>query len=112
MGTKIVLNDITVLANIGVTDAEQAQKQPLFITVSFEYDASQAQHSDRIEDAVDYASIRADIIALTQSPVRLLEHLLHRIKTHITQQYPVTNVQVAIKKPNAFSDVAYVCASA
>ena len=112
MCVKIVLKNIAVWANIGVTDAEQSSKQPLLITVSFEYDSGQAQRSDQLADAVDYANIRADVLTLAQPSVRLLEHLLYTIKTYITERYPIHSVHVSIKKPNAFSDVEYVHASA
>ena len=112
MCIKIVLNNIAVWANIGITDDERSTKQPLLITVSFEYDASQAQRSDRIDDAVDYANIRTDVLTLVQPPVHLLEHLVYTLKTHIAERYPIQAVHVSIKKPNAFSDVEYVNVSA
>ena len=108
MCVTIELNNIAVLANIGVTDSEQSKPQPLRITVSFTYDASHAQHSDDIADAVDYAHIRRDVLTLAATPVRLLEHLAHTIKTTITEQYPVESVHVRIEKPNAFADVEHV----
>ena len=108
MCVTIELKNIAVLANIGVTDAEQSKPQPLRITVSFTYDASQAQRSDDIADAIDYAHIRRNVLTLAASPVRLLEHLAYAIKTNIAEQHPVQSVHVRIEKPNAFDDVEHV----
>lgn len=108
---RITLNRLTVMAHIGVGDAERKTKQPLYVTVSFNYNADQAKLSDDIRHAIDYAIIRRLIITtLTKAPLCLLEHAVWNLKTALAAHGgdTISAIAIQIDKPEAFSDVDYV----
>jgi len=98
----IRINDLKVRALIGAYPWERVNKQELVINITIEYDASKAGHSDKLKDALNYESVAAKIITMTQrSRYTLLEKLVNRLLANIMSDHRVQAAYVRVDKPHA-----------
>lgn len=64
-------------------------------------DTSDAQRTDNLEDAVDYAEVYAKVKEEMRIPSKLMEHVAGRIVRRILEDYPcVDEVRIKLKKLN------------
>ena len=98
----VLIEDLTVSTIIGVYDWERTAKRHLQLNLELGVDSRTAGVSDDLADALDYAALatRIDTIA-SNSRFQLLEALAETIATHLLQEFPITWLRLAIRKPGA-----------
>jgi FolB domain-containing protein len=99
----ISLRDLVVNGRHGVDEHEKTTEQPFKISLELDYDASAAQQSDNIDDAVDYASVRQTVISVVQdSSFNLLERLAQAIGDKLLEDSRVSKATITIEKLTIF----------
>ena len=97
--SKIKLADLEVFYCVGVTEEERANAQRLLLTIEIEYDFTSAALSDRIQEAINYADVAADLINYGRGRSwKLLEKLVSNLADSILEKYQPQAVQVEAKK--------------
>ena len=96
---KIIIKDLEVDAQIGVTESERAQPQRLLITVEMERDLTEAGRRDAEASTTRY-DIVADMIRklVTERPRKLVEAVAHEIAEMILTRQMAHGVTVEVKK--------------
>ena len=88
-------------ARIGAYAWEEACVQALVFDLAFEVDAARAAKDDALRDTLDYAEVAACIEGvLAAGHVRLVETVAERVAGAILERFPVTRVQVRVRKPD------------
>ena len=100
----IHIRQLKLACIIGVRASERRIKQAVVISVSLHGDFRKAGRRDRLEDAVDYAAVRARIAALVgKSRFRLLEALAEAVAELCLAAPRIAAVNVTVEKPGAFA---------
>ena len=98
-GDAIRLEQIEVLANVGVPDDERSQPQRLTISVSFWPTVSAAELNDSIECAVNYADVCEEVRRVVQTRRdRLIETLADALANRLLEGFRIKRVVVEIRK--------------
>ncbi|MBV6272541.1 dihydroneopterin aldolase [Alcaligenaceae bacterium CGII-47] len=107
---RIILEQLSVQASIGILDHELAARQPLILNATFDTVISQTASDMDIDTVLDYRALRAALVEeCTQRHINLLETLVDNILTRILQDFPsVQHVKIRVSKPLAFEDCAAV----
>jgi D-erythro-7,8-dihydroneopterin triphosphate epimerase len=111
----IRITDLALRTIIGINEWERHHPQDILINIGMDFDASAAVESDRIEDTVDYKSIKRGIIELVErSQFGLIEKLAHAILELVMSDAKVLAARVRVDKPHAlrFADSVSVEMSA
>jgi dihydroneopterin aldolase len=91
---------------IGIDDNELHTPQPVRLNLAIGVRRLQACHSDRIEDTINYASVRAALHHLLASHrLQLLEALAEAIACLAISEFGAQWVRVSLAKPGKFADV-------
>ena len=107
--TKLFLEDLEVLVDIGIHDFEINKPQRLQISVSVSLDPTQIDDADEIGATFDYDSIRSEIKELVDSRrFNLQETLCRLILEKITIEKSVVGATVTTKKIDVYPDCAGV----
>jgi 7,8-dihydroneopterin aldolase/epimerase/oxygenase len=102
------VKDIVLMCRLGVTDAEQAQPQKVFITLRIFGDFQRCMESDNIKDTVDYVCVVSLIEALVQDKsFHLIERLAHEIRETILSVCVDKFVEVHVMKPNVLRNARH-----
>ena len=96
---KLIIDGLQASCRIGVTDAERAKPQTVWVDLELVIDAASAAARDGVQHAVDYARL-VDAVArrIQQGPVNLLETLAERIAADVLKEFPTPRVTVRVKK--------------
>ena len=101
---KILIKDLRTRCIIGVFDHERTHPQDVVINITLCADTRPAAASDDIADAIDYKSIKDEVIGLVEdSEYRLVETLAQAIADCCLQDKRVQEVTVRLDKPTALS---------
>ena len=107
--TKLFLEDLEVLVDIGIHDFEINKPQRLQISVSVSLDPTQIDDADEIGATFDYDFIRSEIKELVVSRrFNLQETLCRLILEKITIEKSVVGATVTTKKIDVYPDCAGV----
>ena len=107
--TKLFLEDLEVLVDIGIHDFEINKPQRLQISVSVSLDPTQIDDADEIGATFDYDFIRSEIKELVGSRrLNLQETLCRLILDKITIEKSVVGATVTTKKIDVYPDCAGV----
>ena len=107
--TKLFLEDLEVLVDIGIHDFEINKPQRLQISVSVSLDPTQIDDADEIGATFDYDFIRSEIKELVGSRrFNLQETLCRLILEKITIEKSVVRATVTTKKIDVYPDCAGV----
>ncbi len=99
---RILIKELLVRCVLGVDDEERRELQDVLITVTLHADLRNAGQSDRLEDAIDYRSIKKQILAAAEgSRYRLIEALAERIAALCLGHAGVRRVDVHVEKPGS-----------
>jgi len=99
---RIHIRDLALRCLIGVFPEERREKQDVIINIVLECDHRAAARSDKLEDAVDYKSIKKNVVALVEvSRFNLIETLADRIAALCLENPRVSSVTVTVDKPGA-----------
>jgi len=87
---------------IGITPEERREKQDVLISITLGVDLRAAGRSDRLEDCVDYRSIKKRVLAEAEaSQFFLVEALAEHIADLCLTAQQVEQVTVQVMKPSA-----------
>ena len=107
--TKLFLEDLEVLVDIGIHDFEINKPQRLQISVSVSLDPTQIDDADEIGATFDYDFIRSEIKKLVGSRrFNLQETLCRLILEKITIEKSIVGATVTTKKIDVYPDCAGV----
>lgn len=98
----IRLRQIRLFAYHGVYPDERKHGQLFETDVELQVDARASASSDALSDTVDYAAVYEVVHRIVcDSPVSLLETLVERIAQEVLRSFPVAQVIVRMRKPQA-----------
>jgi D-erythro-7,8-dihydroneopterin triphosphate epimerase len=87
---------------IGANDWERNTKQDVTINITFDYDASKAIKTDKLDDAADYKIITKKIIkAVENSDFQLIEKMAAMVLDIVLEDKKIKEATVRIDKPQA-----------
>ena len=99
---KIHIKDLLIRCIVGIYPEERREKQDVVINLTLHADLSKAGRSDRIEDSVDYKTVKKKVIAMVEkSSFYLIERLAEGIAEVCLEDPQVRRVQVSVEKPGA-----------
>ena len=106
---RILIQDLQVRCIIGVNEDERLRQQDVVINLALHTKLSKAGRSDRLEDAVDYAAVKREVLALVErSQFFLLEALAEAVADFCLRNPAVEAVTVRVDKPGALSSARSV----
>ena len=110
-GDVIRIEQIEVLAHIGVPDNERAEPQRLTISIVFRPNKSGAELNDNITRAVNYAAV-CDEVKKFVGPRRdkLIETLADALASHLLEAFEIRRITVELRK-YILPDVEFVSVS-
>ncbi len=101
----IELHGIILHGHHGVLDEERRDGQRFLVDVELELEHEQAARSDRIEDAVDYRGVVAQVRSISDARAyHLLEAFAAAIADALVADWPVAVVRVRVRKPDVVLD--------
>ena len=99
MADRLILRDVVVSCRIGVSIAEQAAPQDLWIDLDLEIDAARSAVRDDVREAIDYAALVSAVqLSARDKAYHLLETLAEDLAALVLQQFPTEEVVVRVKK--------------
>ena len=99
---RILIRDLLVRCVIGVTEEERRQKQDVLISLSLSLVLRAAGKSDRLEDSMDYSTLKKRILAhAEESRYFLVEALAESVADICLREPMVQRVKVRVEKPTA-----------
>ena len=97
---RILIRDLLVRCVIGVTEEERREKQDVLISLSLSLVLRAAGKSDRLEDSMDYSTLKKRILAhAEESRYFLVEALAESVADICLQEPTVQRVKVRVEKP-------------
>jgi FolB domain-containing protein len=99
---KIHIRNLALRCIIGFRDWERQKKQDVNINLTVHADLSKARQTDRVEDALDYKTLKDRVIEMVEaSSFHLLERLAGSIAELCLDDPMVQRVDVTVDKPGA-----------
>jgi FolB domain-containing protein len=99
---QISIHDLAARCIIGLNGDERREKQDVLIGIRMFTDLRPAGMSDRIEDTVDYRSLKKKILARVEnSEFYLIEALACMVAEMCLEEPKVEKVKVTVEKPSA-----------
>jgi len=98
----IRLKDITVFGFYGVSPAEREVGQKIQIDLDIHSDLSVACRTDSLQDTINYESVYGKVMEIVggEKRYRLLESLGDEICAAIIEAFPVSRVEIRLRKLN------------
>jgi FolB domain-containing protein len=101
---KIIIQNLRTRCVIGVFDHERKHPQDVVINVTLFTDLAPAAASDNIDDAVDYKTLKNEIVCrVEKSSFKLIEKLAQMVADCCLEDHRVAEAIVRIDKPTALS---------
>ena len=107
---KILINNLELMASIGVYEKEKKNKQKIIINLEILLTNESEPKNDNFLETQDYSQFRKIIKEIVESQhFELLEILTNKIYSTIIKERFILGVNVTIAKPDIFDDceVAY-----
>ena len=102
MTDRIVLHDMVFQGRHGVLDKEQREAQPFHVDVELSVDLQPAGLDDDLTRTVDYGVVFETCRSIVESTsFRLIEALAEAIAHELLADFPIDEVTVRVRKPNA-----------
>lgn len=99
---RIHLRDLLLRSIVGINEEERLKRQDVVINLTLHADLRDACRSDRIEDTVNYRTIKRAIIReIEGGTFDLIERLGERIAEICFEEPRVMRVDVVVDKPGA-----------
>jgi D-erythro-7,8-dihydroneopterin triphosphate epimerase len=99
---KIHIRDLALRCIIGLEPHERDHRQDVVINITLHADLRQPGQTDRIEDTVNYKTIKRKVVDLVEnSSFLLVEKLAQRIADVCLAEPGVQRVEVTLDKPGA-----------
>ena len=107
--SKIILDSLEVMADIGFHDYEIGTPQRLLVTIELWFDPSAAPVSDEPGETFDYDFLRCEVLRLAaERRYNLQETLARRIYDRLAALAGVKALKVATAKPDIYDDARAV----
>ncbi len=98
----VYIRGLRAQAVIGVYEWERHIRQTLVLDLELASDMTRAAASDQIVDALDYAALSAQVIALVEaSEFQLLEALADAVARMVMREFAVPWLRLRLSKPGA-----------
>ena len=99
---KIHIRNLSTRCIVGIYPEERENKQDVLINITLHADFLKACQSDRIEDTVDYKTVKKKVVAMVESSeFFLIERLAQAVADLCLESPGVTRVAVTVDKPGA-----------
>jgi dihydroneopterin aldolase/D-erythro-7,8-dihydroneopterin triphosphate epimerase len=99
---QINIRDLTCRCIVGINPDERINQQEVLINLTLYANLREACATDRIDDTVDYKSVKRAVLAMVeQSSYYLVERLAERIAEVCFEDTRVEAVRVTLDKPGA-----------
>jgi 7,8-dihydroneopterin aldolase/epimerase/oxygenase len=110
-GDVIRIEQIELLAYVGVPEDERSRAQRLTISVVFWPNKSRLDLKDDIAQAVDYAAVTADVKKFVASRRdKLIETLANALALHLLESFEIRRITIELRK-YILPDVEFVSAT-
>src|SRR3989339_953135 len=97
---KIIIRDLALRTFIGVDESEQEKKQDVVLNLVLSVDLRAAGQSDRLEDTVNYRTLKHAIVAAVEGGrFHLLEYLAEQVAALTLLDVRIRKVEVTVDKP-------------
>ena len=98
----VYIKGLRAQAIIGVYEWERHTRQTLVFDLEMASDTARAAASDQIADALDYAAISSQVLAVVEgSEYQLIESLAEEVARMITRDFGVCWLRLRLSKPGA-----------
>ncbi|HIJ11082.1 TPA: dihydroneopterin aldolase [Candidatus Woesearchaeota archaeon] len=105
---KIILQECSFQAHIGVSDDERNTKQEILIDIELHTDITKAAESDNIDDTINYSAVHSLIKEkIDEKPYKLLETLAEELVTTLFTQFSVEKVTIRVMKSLPKKNIKY-----
>ena len=102
---KVLINDLTIDAILGILPSERVQTQPVVITITVFTDTKPAATSKNIADTLNYAELASQATQLTtEGEYLLIESLVEDLAAMTLSQPTAKAVTVSVEKPQAVGE--------
>ena len=102
---KILIENLTCNASVGVYENEKLNKQKIIINLEIVLDNNIKTNTDNINDVADYAKFRRIVLDIINSKhFNLIETLADNLIKKIETFEKVKNIKLKITKPDIFED--------
>lgn len=99
---RVFIEDLRIQTVIGVFDWEREITQTISLDLQMAFDISAAGKSDDIADTLDYKTVSKRLIQFVEaSKFQLVEALAEHCARIVLNEFPVTWVQLKLRKPGA-----------
>jgi len=108
---KIVIKGACFSCSIGVSPEERSKKQKIIIDVESFLDLRKAAKTDDLKDTANYSKVYDLLKNIAEKNKHaLIESMAENIAKELLNKFPIKNVIVKVKKPEALADrnVKYV----
>ncbi len=111
MTDRIVLHDMAFMGRHGVLEREQREDQPFHVDVELGLDLHPAGVDDDLSRTVDYGAVFETCRSIVESTrYRLIEALAEAIAHELLADFPIDEVTVRVRKPDAPIDGTFAYA--
>lgn len=101
---KIIIENLRARCIIGVFPKERKHKQDVVLNITLFTSIKQAAKTDKLDDAIDYKSLRDDILERVEnSSFNLIEKLAEEVASLCLKDARVEQVGVKVNKPGALT---------
>lgn len=101
---RILIRDLLIHCIVGTEDRERITRQPVVLNIELDCDLAPAAASDRIEDTVNYVTIKNRIVAMVEaSGFQLIERLAERVAALCLEDARIGAAEVTVEKPGALT---------
>lgn len=104
---KIMVKGAKFDVHIGVTEEERKIKQPIMVDITLFCNINPAASADDIAKTINYSHVCKQISTLLIKEYNLIETVAERIAEEILVSFPVSTVEVCVKKPRALQIAEY-----
>jgi len=106
---KVLINDLTIDAILGILPSERVQTQPVVINITVFTDTKPAATSKNVADTLNYAELASQAAQLTtEGEYLLIESLVEDLAAMTLNQPTAEAVTVRVEKPQAVGDARSV----
>jgi dihydroneopterin aldolase len=107
---EIHIEQLEVVAHIGVPKEERATSQRLTVSISFWPYRQTRDLADKIDQTVNYSAVAQETKSFVRDQsISLIETLADRLATHLMKTFPMQKITVEVRK-FALQDAKYVSA--
>ena len=99
------IENLEVLASVGVYEKEKNRKQKLIFNIKLKLSNDLSAKNDLLKDVIDYSQFRKIVIKKVENKhYNLLEKLAEDILNEIRKVSNVKSIKIKITKPDIFED--------